>query len=799
MGLALTTVPVGHRPVMSGTSTPRFGQAVKRVEDGRFLTGRGRYTDDVDLPGQCHAVFVRSPHAHARILSLDSTEAEAMPGVVAVLTGADYAAAGLGLLVCGWMIHSIDGSPMKVGEHPPLARDRVRYVGDHVAVVIATDRNTAKTAAELVYVDYEDLPANVDASRARTEGTPRLHDVSPDNCAFDWALGDEAATNAAFERASHVTRLTLVNNRLVPNALEPRAVNASYDAAREHFTVYLASQNPHGIRQMLSAVIGLAPEHRLRVISEDVGGGFGSKAFNYAEEVVCTWASRVTGRPVKWTAERNEAFLSDAHGRDHHSVAELALDEEHRFLGLRVQTTANMGAYLSTFGSLIPTYVYATLLSGQYVLPAIYARVAAVYTNTAPVDAYRGAGRPEASYVLERLVDLAARQLGVDPAELRRRNFITQFPYQTPVELEYDIGGFDATLQKALELADYAGFPARREAALREGKLRGIGLAAYIEAAGIGPSRMLGKLGAGSGLWESAEVRVNPTGSVEVLTGCHAHGQGHETTYAQLVADKFGIDLDAIQVLHGDTDKVQFGMGTYGSRSGPVGMASVALACDKVIAKAQRVAAYMLDVPAASVAFEAGAFTSPQTNRALAFHEVALGAYAAHDFPTSELEPGLKEGCFFDPPNFTYPAGTYVCELEVDRDTGVVTLIDFIAVDDFGTVVNPMIVEGQVHGGLAQGIGQALLERTVYEPESGQLLSATFMDYCLPRADDLPDFRVAMTSTPSPSNPLGIKGCGEAGAIGAPPALVNALCNALDVDHIDMPATSESLWRLLQS
>lgn len=737
--------------------------------------------------------------AHARIAGFDVQAAKALPGVLQVYTGADFVEAGLGNLACGWMIHSRDGSPMAVGEHPALAHECVRYVGDAVAVVIADSKAAARAAAEQVWVDYEELPAVTSVQQAGSPDAPQLHSIAPGNAAFDWELGDAAATAAAIGGASHQIEMTLTNSRLVPNAMEPRAVNASYDPGTEQNTVYIASQNPHGLRMTLSAVIGLASEHKLRVISEDVGGGFGSKAFNYAEEVVCLWASQQIGRPVKWTAERGEAFLTDAHGRDHVTTVTLGLDDQHRFIGLHVKTEANIGAYLSTFGSLIPTYVYAPLLSGQYRIPAIHAEVIARYTNTTPVDAYRGAGRPEAGFVIERIIDVAARQLQVDPAMLRRQNFITQFPYETPVEMEYDIGDFDASLTKALALADADGFAARKAQSAAAGKLRGFGIAPYIEAAGIGPSAKLGKLGSGAGLWESAEVRVNPTGNVEVLTGCHSHGQSHETTYAQLVADRFGIGVEDITVVHGDTDKVQFGMGTFGSRSGPVGLSAIAIAADKVVAKAKQIAGFLMDIPADAVRFEEGEFSSAQSNQRLSFGEVALNAYTAHHFPTTELEPGLKETCFFDPPNFTFPAGTHLCEVEIDRDTGVVTIADFTAVDDFGTLVNPMVVEGQVHGGLAQGIGQALLEETTYDPESGQLLSGSYMDYCMPRADDFPDFKVGFTKTPSPSNPLGIKGCGEAGAIGAPPAVMNAISDALSGHCVEMPATSEKIWRVIQA
>jgi len=739
---------------------------------------------------------VRSPHAHATIASIDIERARQIPGVITVLTGREFAASGLGPLTCGWMIHSRNGDEMCATKHAALASDKVRYVGDAVAVVVAESLQVARDAVDAVDVDYADLAAAVDVVAAGRTDAPQIHEGIARNQAFDWELGDATAVEAAFASAQHVTSLTLINNRLVPNAMEPRALNADYEPGTGQYTLYISSQVPHGLRMTLAAAIGFGPEHKIRVISEDVGGGFGSKAMTYAEEVACLWASREIGRPVKWVADRSEAFLTDAHGRDHMTTAELALDADARFLALRVHTEANMGAYLSSSASLIPTYVYAPLLSGQYVIPAIYANVIARYTNTVPVDAYRGAGRPEAGYVVERLVEQAARELDIDSAELRRRNFIRSFPYATPVEMEYDTGDFQATLDEALRLMDKEGFAARREASKTAGKLRGFGIGAYIEAAGIGPSAKLAKMGSGFGMWESAEVRVNPTGSVEVLTGCHSHGQSHETTFAQLVADRFGIEVDDVEIIHGDTDKVQFGLGTFGSRSGPVGLSAISIACDKVEAKAKRIAAHLLEVSEQSVAFEDGEFSSPQSNQRLQFAEVALNAYTAHRFPTTDIEPGLKEGCFFDPPNFTFPAGCHVCEVEIDRDTGVVDIVAYAAVDDFGTLVNPMVVEGQVHGGIAQGIGQALLENTVYD-EYGQLLSGSFMDYCLPRADDLPDLKVGFTSTPSPSNPLGIKGCGEAGAIGAPPAVINAITDALGVKEFDMPATPEKVWRVI--
>ena len=774
-------------------SVTGIGASVRRKEDIRFVTGKGRYTDDINRPGQAHAYFLRSPHAHATINKIDLSAALKMPGVVAIFTGDDIAADKVGGLICGWMIHSKDGSPMKAGAHPALAQGKVRYVGDHVAVVIADKLSQARDAAEKIVVDYGVLPAVVDPAKA-VGGVAVLHDAAPDNTVDTWHLGDKAATDAAFARAAHVTRLDLVNNRLSPNAMEPRAAVGDYDEGTDGLTLYTTSQNPHVARLVLSAFIGLAPEHKFRVIAPDVGGGFGSKIFIYAEETVCVWAARKVRRPVKWTSDRTEAFLSDAHGRDHVTHAELALDANGKILGLRAHTTANLGAYLSTFSSSVPTYLYAPLLSGQYDIPAIYAEVDAVYTNTAPVDAYRGAGRPEATFVVERLVEIAARETGKDPAAFRRQNFVTSFPHQTPVIMCYDGGDYNASLTKALEIADYANIGKRKAEAASRGKLRGIGISAYIEACGIAPSAAVGSLGAGVGLWESAEVRVNPIGTVEILTGSHSHGQGHETTFAQLVSDRLGVPIDNVAIIHGDTDKVQMGMGTYGSRSGAVGMSAIVKALDKIEAKAKKVAGHCLEASPDDIEFKDGKFTVKGTDKSIDFPSVALQAYIAHKFNGQELEPGLKESAFWDPTNFTFPAGVHICELEVDPQTGVTTIVKWTAVDDFGNLINPMIVEGQVHGGIAQGVGQALFEGAVYNRD-GQLVTASFMDYQMPRADNLPSYEIAITNTPCPSNPLGIKGCGEAGAIAAPPAVINALTDALGHEDIAMPANPLAVWR----
>ena len=776
-------------------SVTGIGAPVRRKEDFRFITGKGRYVDDINRPGQAHAWFLRSPHAHANIRSIDTAAAKAAPGVIDVFTGDDIA--GVGGLICGWMIMSKDGSPMKAGPHPALAQGKVRYVGDHVAVIIADTLAQAKDAAELVEVDYEILPAVVDLAKAQSSGAI-VHDVAPGNTVYDWHLGDKAAADVAFAAAKHVTKIDLVNNRLVPNPMEPRAAVGEWDEGEDAFTLYTTSQNPHVARLVLSAFIGIAPENKLRVVAPDVGGGFGSKIFIYAEETICVWAAKKVNRPVKWTSDRTEAFLADAHGRDHITHAELATDANGKITGLRVKTIANLGAYLSTFASSVPTYLYAPLLSGQYDIPAIYAEVDGVYTNTAPVDAYRGAGRPEATFVVERLIEVAARELGKDPADFRRQNFIRSFPHQTPVIMAYDAGDYDASLAKAIELHDTTGLAARKAESARKGKLRGIGYSAYIEACGIAPSAAVGSLGAGVGLWESAEVRVNPVGTVEILTGSHSHGQGHETTFAQLVSDRLGIPIDSVSIVHGDTDKVQMGMGTYGSRSGAVGMSAIVRALDKIEAKAKKVAAHVLEAAEGDIEFKDGKFSVKGTDKAAAFGEIALQAYIAHKFNGQELEPGLKESAFWDPTNFTFPSGVHICELEIDPADGTVKIDRWTAVDDFGNVINPMIVEGQVHGGIAQGVGQALFEGALYN-DDGQLVTASFMDYRMPRAEDFPQYKIGMTNTPCPSNPLGIKGCGEAGAIASPPAVINAITDALGHENISMPATPEKVWKAAQA
>jgi carbon-monoxide dehydrogenase large subunit len=771
-----------------------IGASTKRREDFRFLKGIGKYTDDITQPNQTYCYFLRSPVAHAKIGKIDLSAAKSAPGIVAIFTSSDLEA--VGGVPCGWQITGKGGQVMKEPKHPILAAGKVRHVGDPVVAVIAESLDEARNAADLISIDYQELPAIIDMKAALTAKSAPVHDEAPDNMCFDWEFGDKAATDAAFAKAAHVTKIDLVNQRLIANAMEPRAAIGVYDIGEDQHTLYTTSQNPHVIRLLMGAFVLSIPEHKLRVIAPDVGGGFGSKIFHYAEEAFVTWAAKKVGRPVKWTADRSEAFMSDAQGRDHVTHAELAIDKDGKMLALRCDTLANMGGYLSTFAPCVPTWLHGTLLAGQYAYPAVYVNVKAIFTNTVPVDAYRGAGRPEATYLLERIVTKAARELGKDQAEFRRMNFIKkdQFPYQTPVALVYDIGDYDASMQAALKMSDYAGFPARKAASASKGKLRGIGFASYIEACGIAPSSLVGALGARAGLYEAATVRVNPTGSVSVMTGSHSHGQGHETTFAQVVASKLGIPADSVQIVHGDTQRIPFGMGTYGSRSLAVGGSAIVNALNKVIDKGKKIAAFLLEASEGDIEFKDGAYTVKGTDRKKTFGEIALTAYVPHKYPIDKVEPGLEETAFYDPKNFTFPAGTYICEVEVDPRTGITEITQFSAADDFGNIVNPMIVEGQVHGGLVQGIGQAMLEGAVYN-EQGQLTTGSYMDYCMPRADDVPSFQVTNTVTPCTHNPLGVKGCGEAGAIGSTPAVINAICDALNIDDIAMPATPERVWR----
>ncbi len=781
-----------------------IGAPVRRREDVRFLTGSGRYTDDIEVRGQAYVHFLRSDAAHARINGIDTSQAESMPGVIRVFTAQDLASAGG--IPCGWQITSRDGEVMQEPKHPILAEGKVRHVGDPVAAVVAETREQARDAAEAIVLDLEDLPAVIDMREAVKDGAPLVHDELASNVCYDWGFVEEnrEAVDQAIRDAAHVTTLDLVNNRLVANPIEPRVAVGDYDPSSDHSTLYTTSQNPHVIRLLMGAFVLNIPEHKLRVVAPDVGGGFGTKIFHYAEEALCTFAAKALKRPVKWTATRSEAFMSDAHGRDHVTKIELALDAEHNFTAVRTTTLANMGAYLSTFAPSIPTWLHGTLMAGNYKTPLVYVNVRAVFTNTVPVDAYRGAGRPEATFQLERVIDAAARELGVDPIALRRQNFVTEFPYQTPVAVQYDTGDYNATMDKLQEIADFEGFAERRRDSEARGRLRGLGVNSYIEACGIAPSSLVGQLGARAGLYESATVRVNATGGIVVMTGSHSHGQGHETSFSQVVADMIGIPEDQVEIVHGDTDRVPMGMGTYGSRSLAVGGSAMVRAAEKVISKAKKIAAHLMEASEGDIELKGGKFTVAGTDKSVAWGDVTLAAYVPHNYPLEEIEPGLEETAFYDPSNFTYPAGAYACEVELDPETGRVTVERFAAADDFGNVVNPMIVEGQVHGGLAQGIGQALLENCAYD-EDGQLLSASYMDYAMPRANDLPSYSVDSSAlTPCTHNPLGVKGCGEAGAIGSPPTVVNAVIDALHsgghrIRHIDMPLTPARVWAAIQT
>ena len=779
-----------------------IGAPIKRVEDKRFLTGRGRYTDDLNQPNQLYACILRSPHAHANLKKVDVSQAKAAPGGIDIFTGSDMAADEVGSLPCGWQIHSKDGSPMHEPGHPPMAVTKVRHVGDQVAIVIAETKSQARDALDIIEVDYEVLPAAINMDEALS-GKALVHDDVPNNMCFDWEIGDKEATENSFSDAHKVVSIELVNNRLIPNAMEPRAAVAQFDPSNGNYTLHTTTQNPHVIRLLMGAFVLQIPEHKLRIISHDVGGGFGSKIFHYAEEAILTWASAKVSQPIKWTAERSESFVTDAHGRDHETKAELALDKDGKFLGLRVSTKANIGAYLSTFGSSVPTYLYGTLLAGVYKTPAIYCEVKTVFTNTVPVDAYRGAGRPECTYLLERLVNKAAKETGIDPVEIRRINMIQpdQFPYQTPVALQYDVGDYPRAFETALKASDYEGFSSRRKSSEDNGKKRGIGISTYIEACGIAPSAVAGALGARAGLYESAQVRVHPTGSVTLYTGTHNHGQGHETTFAQIVSDTLGVSIDQVEVSHGDTGEVQFGMGTYGSRSLAVGGPAVLKACNKIIEKSKKIAAHILEASVDDIDFKDGVYSVSGTDSELAFGEVSLAAYVPHNYPIEELEPGLDENAFYDPLNFSFPAGCHICEVEIDPETGEVEITDFTAVDDIGRVINPMIVEGQVQGGVAQGIGQALMEGCVYDNE-GQLLTGSYMDYTMPRADNLPNLNVSTESVLGASNPLEVKGVGEVGSIGAPPAVINAILDALSslgVEDISMPASPSKVWQAIHN
>ncbi len=780
-----------------------IGKSIKRREDARFLTGKGKYTDDIKLPNMVYAAFVRSPYAHANILSIDTTAAQLAEGVVAVFTAED--GPGDYGVPCGWQVNFKNGDTMREPQHPLLAKGKIRHVGEPVAIVIAETMALARDAAELVEVEYEELPAVTNPQAAMQPGAPLVHDDFPDNAAFDWCIGnDRAEVEAALENAYHVTELEYINQRLAPNAIEPRSYIADYDVNGDKWTLYTSTQNPHLIRLLLCAFALGIPEHKVRVVSYDVGGGFGSKIFHYTEEALLTWATKQIARPVKWTADRSEAFMMDAHGRDHVVKSRMGFDKEGNIVAHLTDEYCSMGAYLSTFAPAVPTYLHGTLFQGLYKTPLIHVNVTAPFTHTVSVDAYRGAGRPEATYLIERLVSKGAREMGMDPAEIRFKNFIPPFDgvhqpgYQTQVALQYDSGNYAPVLEKALESIGYKDFRKEQEEARKNGKLLGLGISTWIEGCGIAPSAVVGALGARAGLYEVGHVRVQPTGKVSVYTGAHSHGQGHETVFAQFVADKLGIPMDDVEIVHGDTEQVAFGMGTYGSRSLAVGGSAIIKSIEKVLEKGAKIAAHKLEAAVEDLEYAEGKWTVKGTDKSIAFGDVSLTAYVPHDYPEG-LEPGLDFSSFYDPSNFTFPFGAHLAIVEVCAETGKVTIKRFVTCDDVGNIMNPMIVNGQIHGGVVQGIGQALLEEVVFD-DAGQMISGSYMDYAMPRADDVPMIEAHNTVTPCPHNPLGVKGVGEAGTIGAAPAVVNAVIDALwhlGVRDIQMPLTPQRVWKAM--
>ena len=779
------------------------GQSVLRREDDRFLTGRGRFVDDVAArtPAPLYAVFVRSPHAHAAIGAIDGTRAAAMPGVRAILTGADWAREGLGRLPCVAGIPFADGRPMNQALRAGLAPGVARYVGDPVAVVIAETWPEAAAAAEAVAVDYRAMPAVVAPGAALAADAPLVHAEFAANLAFDKTVGDAAAVEAALARAAHVETLDLVNNRITANAIEPRTYLADHEAFAGRTTLWTASQTPHLVRRWIAAHSLGIPEHTFRVVAPDVGGGFGMKS-HYPEEPVLVWAARKLAAPIRWTATRSESLASDSHARDHASAARLGFDAAGRIVALDVRTIGGIGAYATTFGPLILGAAYVNLLSGLYAIPLIHARIRGVYTHTAPIGPYRGAGRPEAIYLIERLIENAARALGLDPAELRRRNLIppAALPYRSPAGPTYADGDYPRLLEALLERAGYDGLRAWQRARRTAGELVGIGLACYLDRAGVGPSRSGSKVIGEFGSWDAASVRVHPSGKATVLTGHHSHGQSHETVFAQIAADRLQLPLAAIDVVQGDTDRTPFGNGTWGSRSATIGGSAVKLAADRVVEKGRALAAHILECAPADLDFRGGRYVVTGTDRAIEFALVAKAAHHGGDYPDG-FEPGLEATAAYDPPAFNFPAGVQLCVVSVDRDTGAVRILDHLAIDDVGNRLNPMVVAGQIQGGIVQGLGQALCEQIVYDA-AGQLVTGSFMDYAMPRADDLPAFTLIEADTRAASNPLGVKGIGESGPIGAPPALVNAVVDALaplGVRHIDMPLTPERVWRAIQA
>ena len=776
-------------------TTTAFGAALKRKEDPRLITGQGTYVEDVTLTGMLHMVLVRSPLAHALIKSIDTAEALKSPGVIAVFTGEDLAEE-LGSLPCGWVVPDTKEVP-----HPPLAVDRVRYVGDAVVAVLAESAAQASDGASVVDVEYEELDAVIDMNDALADGAVQLHEDAPSNTAFEWEV-DAGSISEAKSSSDVVVTQRFVNQRLIPTAMENRGVVVDYNSGTDQLTMWTSTQIPHLVRVLLALVTG-HPEHLIRVIAPDVGGAFGSKLYLYAEEVIAPIIAKNLKRPVKWIESRSEGYLATTHGRDHITDIAIAGNKDGTITGLDVRTLANMGAYLSTFAPLIPTWLYGLMLSGPYKIPNIYCKVIAPFTNTTPVDAYRGAGRPEATYAVERAVDLFAQEIGMDPAEVRKLNFIPPFEdgYEVATTVSYDSGNYIASFERALEMVGYSDFRKEQQEAREQGKLLGIGLSAYVEICGAAPSAVAGTLGARAGLWESANVRIHMTGKVSVFTGSSSHGQGHETAFAQLVSSELGIPVEDIDVIHGDTSQIQMGTGSFGSRSAAVGGGAIHMSTTKIKEKAKKLAAHILEASEEDIEFEDGKlFVRGAPSEGKTIQEIALASYYYTEDIPEDMEPGLEAMSFFDPKNFTWPGGTHIAVVEIDKSTGEVTLVRYIAVDDVGNVINPLIVDGMVHGGAAQGVGQALQEEAIYD-ETGQLLTGSMMDYAVPRASDVPMYELDRTVTPSPVNPLGVKGAGETATIAGSPAVINAVVDALEpygVKHIDMPAKAEKVWRIIR-
>ena len=778
-----------------------IGAPVKRVEDPRLITGAARFLDDVRLTGLAHVAVLRSPYAHARIRGIDTSAAAAAPGVLGVYTGKDFE--HLSPLPCAWQAGGVENH---VATPRALEIDKVTFTGAAVAAVVAETPEAAEEALGLVEVDWEPLDVVVDPLRAVEEGAPQIHEAAPGNVCMEWECGDAEATASALDGADVVVRQRLVNQRLIPTAIEPRGAIGQYEPTAGQYTVWMTSQAPHVMRLLMTAFVFGIPETKMRCISPQVGGGFGSKIFLYPEYVLVAALAEKVGRPVKWVESRRENYVATTHGRDHVTDLEVGARRDGTITALRARTWANLGGTLSTIAPGIPTTLYGRMLSGAYRIPAIHCRVVGVYTNTGMVDAYRGAGRPEATYVVERAVDLVARELDLDPAEVRRRNFVPPeaFPYDPGIlnGLSYDSGEYAATLDRALKLVDYESLRREQEAARGEGRYLGIGLSSYVEMCGVAPSAWIGTVGEGwgAGLWESANVRVHLTGKVVVTTGSQSHGQGHETTMAQVVAHELGVPLEDVTVEHSDTQGTPFGYGTYGSRSGAVGTVALYNGVRRVKEKARRLAAHMLEANVDDMVYEDGRiFVKGSPEKAKSIQEIAAAAAVAYDLPEGE-EPFLDETAYYDPPNCTFPFGTHIAVVEVDADTGEVKLRRYVAVDDVGRVINPLIVDGQVHGGIAQGVAQALWEGAVYD-EDGQLLTASLLEYGVPRADFFPPFEVERTETPTDVNPLGVKGAGETGTIASTPAVVNAVVDALaplGIAHLDMPLTPERVWRAMQ-